>query len=199
MKRFLLLLGLAMLMVSLVLENPLSAQAGTAPKEKGTLTYDESAMPIRTQYPDAMQVADTCSGEGCGFIFTFKPQGNLLDQAEVHIFLPKGVATAAAQAPFVTGPRGLLANNGWKKTGAAKNTREFPYRWVKKIISFSDPGNKGMRGKILLGETNGQAVQVILYYPNNLGRKFLANAQVILANLQFKSDKLPLGKSPAVR
>jgi hypothetical protein len=157
--------------------------------------YDEPGMAIRTEYPDAIKVEAMGSGEGSGFIFSFKPQGNALDKAKVHIFLPRGAATAAAQEPFVTGPRGLFENNGWKKAGETKTTREFPYGWVRKIISFSDPGNKGMVGKILLGEANGQAVQVILYYPNDLGKEFLANTQVILEHLHYKSDKLPIGKS----
>jgi len=156
--------------------------------------YDEPGMAIKTEYPDTMKVEGTGSGEGSGFIFTFKPQGNSLDKAEVHIFLPRGAATAAAQEPFVTGPRGLLENNGWKKAGETKDTPEFPYAWVRKIISFSDPGNKGMTGEILLGEASGQAVQVILYYPRDMSKEFLANGHLILKNLHFKRDKLPLGK-----
>jgi hypothetical protein len=158
-------------------------------------TYDEAGMPIRTQYPDNMQVQGTSSGEGCGFNFTFKPQGNSLDKAEVHIFLPRGAATEAAQEPFVTGPKGLLENNGWKKEGETTDTDKLAAPWVKKVISFADPQNKDMGGKILLGEANGQAVQVILYYPADRGDEFLTNANLILGKLHFKSDKLPLKKA----
>ncbi|MEJ2068938.1 MAG: hypothetical protein P8X65_08340 [Syntrophobacterales bacterium] len=173
---------------------PLAKEPGQ--KETAKLQiYDEPGMPIRTQYPDNMQVQGTSSSEGCGFNFTFKPQGNALDQAEVHIYLPRGAATAAAQEPFVTGPNGLLANNGWKKEGEATATAKFPYGWVKKIISFSDPGNQDMAGKILLGETQGQAVQVTLYYPNELANDFLTDANLILGKLHFKKDKLPLKRA----
>jgi hypothetical protein len=223
MKRSILIFGITLLSLTLVLafgrpEEPAKAQkpaakpqAAPAPKEatkseplakeqsqKGTgklQTYDEPGMPIRTQYPDNMKVQDQCSGEGCGFTFTFKPQGNSLDKAEVHIFLPSGAATAAAQEPFVTGPNGLFENNGWKKEGETTDTGKFPYGWVRKIISFSDPGNKDMVGKILLGETCGQAVQVMLYYPSDMDKEFLTNTNLILEKLHFKSDKLPLGKS----
>jgi hypothetical protein len=166
--------------------------------QKGTAKlqiYDEPSLAIRTEYPDTMEVLGTGSGEGSGFIFSFKPRGNTLDKAKVHIFLPSGAATAAAQEPFVTGPKGLLENNGWKKEGETTDTAEFPYGWVRKIISFSDSGNKGMGGKILLGEVNVQAVQVILYYPKDRSNEFLTNANLILGKLHFKSDKLPLGKS----
>jgi hypothetical protein len=88
-----------------------------------------------------------------------------------------------------------LATNDWKPAAASKDTPGFPYGWVRKIISFADPRNTGMKGEILLGEISGQAVQVILYYPNDMSQEFLANAHVILKNLHFKSDKLPLGKS----
>jgi len=157
--------------------------------------YDEPGMPIKAEYPDTMVAQGGCSGEGCGFNFTFKPQGNALDEAEIHIFLPVGAATAAAQEPFVTGPNGLLHNNGWKKESETKVAGKFPYVWIKKVIGFSDPRNKGMVGKILLGETNGQAVQVTLYYPGNLETEFLANANLILGKLHFKGDKLPLKRS----
>ncbi len=171
------------------------------PQEQGQegapklLVYDEPGMAIRTEYPDTMEVQSTASGEGAGFIFTFKPRGNSLDQAKLHIFLPRGAATAAAQEPFVTGPKGLFENNGWKKEGETTAAGKFPYGWVKKVISFTDPGNKGMVGDILLGETSGQAVEVILSYPADLSAEFLTNGKVILGHLRFKSDKLPLGKS----
>jgi hypothetical protein len=162
MRRSILIIGITMLSLSLVLacgkqEEPQKAQKPAAKPQatpakhdpvtkehgkKGTANlhiYDEPGMAIRTEYPDTMKVQGTGRGEGSGFIFTFKPQVNLLDKAEVHIFLPRGAATAAAQEPFVTGPRGLLENNGWEKTGETKDTREFPYEWVRKIISFSDP------------------------------------------------------------
>jgi hypothetical protein len=38
-------------------------------------------------------------------------------------------------------------------------------------------------------------VQITLYYPGDMGKEFLADAKVILANLHFKSDKLPLSKN----
>jgi hypothetical protein len=157
-------------------------------------TYDEPNMAIKTKYPDTMKVEGTGSSEGSGFFFKYKPHGKALDKAEVHIFLPRGVATAAAQEHFVTGKNGLLENNGWKKAGESGASEDFPYSWVRKVMSFSDPKNEGMIGNIVLGETGGQAVQVVVYYPGAHGRDFLADARVILKNLHFKSDKLPIGK-----
>jgi hypothetical protein len=210
MKFSLLTIGVAALLLTVVLacgkqEEPATAQkpatkpqAASAGQEAAKLqVYDEPGMAIRTECPDTMTVQGTGSGEGSGFIFTFKPRGNALDKAKVHIFLPRGASTAAAQEPFVTGPGGLFENNGWKKQdeNETTNAAKFPYKWVRKVISFTDPGNRGMVGKILLGEAHGQAVEVILYYPADMDAKFLTNAKLILGNLQFKSDKLPLRKS----
>jgi len=223
MRRSILFLGTALLSFTLVWacgkpEKPATAekpapkeQAAPAPKEAAKpetpaqeqgrkesaqlQVYDEPGMPIRARYPETMMVEGGCAGEGCGFTFNFKPQGNALDQAEVHIFLPAGTASAADQEPFVTGPNGLLHNNGWEKEGETTDKGEFAYEWVSKIINFSAPGNKGMVGKILLGETHGQAVQVTLYYPDNMAEEFLTQAHLVLENLKFKEDKLPLGKS----
>ena len=217
MRRVIMILGIALLSLTLVWacgkqEEPSKAQKPSAKPQaaqakqeaakghgQGAIAklqiYDEPGMAIRTEYPDTMKVEGTGSGEGSGFFFSFKPRGNALDKAEVHIFLPKGAATAAGQEPFVIGPKGLLENNGWKKEGETTDTGKFPYAWVKKVISFADPGNKNMVGQILLGEASGQAVQVVLYYPGDMDKEFLTNANLILKNLHFKSDKLPLGKS----
>jgi hypothetical protein len=217
MRRVIMILGITLLSLTLVWacgkqEEPAKAQKPSAKPQaaqakqeaakghgQGAIAklqiYDEPGMAIRTEYPDTMKVEGTGSGEGSGFFFSFKPRGNALDKAEVHIFLPRGAATEADQEPFVTGPKGLLENNGWKKEGETTDTGKFPYAWVKKVISFADPRNKGMVGQILLGEASGQAVQVVLYYPGDMDKEFLTNANLILKNLQFKSDKLPLGKS----
>jgi hypothetical protein len=187
-------LGFALLSLTLATA---SAQQQDPDKEKSAAPqqsnqiYDEPQMPLQTQYPLSMQVQSTSSGEGCGFTFTFKPQQKTLDQARVHIFLPRGVATAAAHELFVTGPCGLLKNNGWKKATVVQDNQKFHYGWVKKVISFADPGNKKMRGKILLGEAAGQAVQVTLYYPGDLSQEFFSNAKVILSNLSFRLEELP--------
>jgi len=116
--------------------------------------YDEHTLPIRTLYPNTMTAGANCSSEGCGVHFKFKD--GVMDKSEVHIFLPRGVATAVAQEPFVTGKNGLLENNGWKKAGETGASEDFPYSWVRKVMNFSDPKNEGMFGNILLGETGGR-------------------------------------------
>ena len=211
MKHFIAIPGITVLFLTLFLgcgrqEQPAKTQkpaatpqTASAPQhgKEGTpklQVYDEPGMAIRTEYPDSMEVQGMGSGEGSGFIFTFKPRGNALDKAKVHIFLPRGAATAAAQEPFVTGPRGLFENNSWKKESETTDAVKFPYGWVRKVISFSNPGDQGMVGEILLGEASHQAVEVILYYPADLSAEFLADAKLILGHLQFKSDNLPLGK-----
>jgi hypothetical protein len=179
-------------------EEATSASAEDAIAEDATLqTYDGAPFnfPIRAQYPDTMEVDDGCAGEGCGFFFTFLPQNNALDNAEVHVFLPAGAATAAEQEPFVTGPSGLIENAGWRVDGMESGaTEQFPYAWVEQVINFSSDREEA--GHILLGEAEGQAVQVLLLYPAEMADAYWPAANTVLETLEFNPDLLPLGTSP---
>lgn len=169
----------------------------TPPADPGTLqTYDGPAYqyPLSAQYPDTMEVDGGCSGEGCGFFFTFVPQGNALDNAEVHVFLPAGATSAAELESRVTGPNGLVENAGWTVNDIeAGGSEEFPYDWVETVISFS--GDQEKSGYILLGETSGQAVQVLLQYPAEMADAYWPNAQIVLESLEFEEELLPLTPS----
>jgi hypothetical protein len=157
------------------------------------LIYDETAngIPVAAKYPDTMRVIGTGSGEGVGVFFTFKAQGNALDDAEVHIFLPSGTASAADLEPFVTGPRGLMANNGWIREGVEVGGSErFPYSWVEKVIDFRTDSQ--LSGHVLLGQAHGQAIQVTLLYPADLADDYWPAATSVLESLQFDADLLPI-------
>ena len=149
--------------------------------------YDDPVMAIATKYPGNMTVNANCAGEGCGYFFTFQPQNNALDQAEVHLFLAAGAGTAAEAEKSANG---LIESNGWQVVSGATPPSELNYPWVKKIISVA--ADKGMTGHILVGETNGQGVRVTLLYPTEMSGTFLPAAKTILGNLQFKPDKLPI-------
>jgi len=177
-------------------EPPVVVESGVdAPAEATLQTYDGAAYnyPINAQYPDTMQAEGGCSGEGCGFTFTFAPQGNAMDDAEVHIFLPAGTATAAEQEPFVTGPNGLIENAGWTVDSTQDESEQFPYPWVETVINFSTDQEE--TGHILLGETNGQAVQVLLKYPAEMADTYWADAKTVLDTLEFNADFLPIAAS----
>ena len=166
----------------------------TSDAASGTLqTYDGTVYqyPLRAQYPETMEVDGGCGNEGCSFSFTFLPRDNALDNARVEVFIPRGATSAAEQEPFVTGPNGLIENAGWTvneiKSGESE---EFPYDWVETVISFSSDHDKS--GYILLGETSGQAVQVLLQYPDQMAEAYWPNALTVLENLEFKGELLPL-------
>jgi hypothetical protein len=199
MKHPLTYLGIAFGLTSVLLlgygfQNP--QVSTTIPSSNGILaqanvvTYDDPVMAIATKYPGNMTVDANCSGEGCGYFFKFKPQNNALDQAEVHLFLGRGATTAGEVEKYVTGPNGLLASNGWIMTKDATPPRELMYPWVKQIITFSTA--QKMRGYILIGETNGQGLRVTLLYPAEMSDSYWPAAKMILDNLEFKADKLPL-------
>jgi hypothetical protein len=160
--------------------------------KENLVTYDETAqgIPIKTQYPPTMTVSGMGSGEGVGVFFKFKPQGNALDQAEVHFFLPAGAKTAAEIELFVTDANGLIANNGWTLIKDATPPQELMYSWVKKIITFSTA--QEMMGHILLGETNNQAVRATLLYPVEMSEAYWPDAKILLENVQFESNLLPI-------
>ena len=166
------------------------------PPEADLRTYDETAngIPVTARYPATMRVMGTGSGEGVGVFFTFEPRGNALDDAEVHVFLPSGTASAAELEPFVTGPDGLMANSGWIEEGVQKGgSEQFPYDWVEKVIDFST--DKEQSGHVLLGQKHGQAVQVTLVYPSEMAEAYWPAATTILESLQFDGDLLPIRSS----
>jgi hypothetical protein len=130
------------------------------------LIYDETAngIPVAARYPETMRVMGTGSGSGEGIcvFFTFEPQGNSLDDAQVHVFLTCGAASTAALEPFVAGPNGLLVSNEWTEEGFEEGgSEQFPYSWVEKIIDFSTEMQQS--GHLLLGQAHGQAIQVTLH------------------------------------
>lgn len=146
--------------------------------------------PVKTQYPNTMEVDGGCGGEGCGFSFTFLPDIKGLEEAEVHIFIPRGTKTAAEQAVFVTGTNGLIESNGWAVTAIGTTSKHLPAAWVKQVISFN--GDDDELGQIILGEVDGQAIQVMVIYPATMAAAFWDGADVVLQNLIFETDLLPL-------
>lgn len=155
--------------------------------------YDEitNGIPVKTKYPNNIDVNSTGSGEGVGIFFEFKPQGNTLDRAEVHFFFPTGARTAAEVEFFaLDGPNSLMANNGWSPVAEAKPPQELAYPWIKKIINFSAP--QEMMGQILLGETNGQGLRVTLLYPAAMADAYWFSVKPLLDNVEFEANLLPI-------
>jgi hypothetical protein len=145
-----------------------------------------------------MEVMATGSGEGVGVFFTFKPEGNALDEAEVHIFLPSGATSTSDLMPMITGPNGLIESNGWTLNGSrADGVTEFPYPWFEMVFDIST--DQEQSGHILIGQTNGQAVQVTLLYPAEMADAYWPAAKTILDSLEFEPSLLPVTTSPEAR
>lgn len=177
-------------------QTPPTAIAGAtmvAPVTNKIYDGPQYRFPIKTQYPSTMTVDGACGGEGCGFKFTFVPKNQGLDRANVHIYLPRGTKTAAEQAVSVTGSDGLLKNNRWIVTKLGTSTKHLAADWVKQVISFQTDDQE--TGEIILGEVGGQAVQVMYIYPDAMAQKFWPAAHVVLKNLTFAEDLLPLAAS----
>ncbi|MGB3508267.1 MAG: hypothetical protein WBA93_03315 [Microcoleaceae cyanobacterium] len=159
-------------------------------------TYDETAngIPVTAQYPNTMKVFGTGSGEGVGVLFTFKSQGNALDDAQVHIFLPSGTPSTTQLQPRITGSNGLIESNGWTLDSTkADGVSEFPYSWLEMVFNFSTDIEQS--GHILIGQSNGQAVQIILLYPAEMSDTYWPAARTILDSLEFDANLLPIESS----
>lgn len=155
--------------------------------------YDETAngIPVKTKYPDTIEVQSMGSGEGVGVFFEFKPQGNALDRAEIHFFFPTGTRTATEVEAFsLVGSNSLMTNNSWTPVTEATPPQELIYPWVKKIITFSAP--QEMMGQIILGETNGQGLRVTLLYPAEMADAYWFSVKPLLDNVDFEANLLPI-------
>jgi hypothetical protein len=173
-----------------------SAPGGESTAPTGMLTYNGPAenIPVTAQYPDTMEVMATGSGEGVGVFFTFKPQGNALDDAEVHVFLPANASDTGDLMTFITGPNGLIESNGWTLDGSRADTAsEFPYPWFEMVFDISTDMEQS--GHILVGQASGQPIQVVVLYPAEMADEFWPAANTILDSLAFDADLLPITTS----
>lgn len=170
---------------------PTEIPGSEAPPDPGQ-TYDGPAMgyPLQAQYPSTLTVDGGCAGEGCGFSFTFMNPDPAWAKADLHVFLPAGAATAADQAPFVTGPNGLITNAGWAVTATTEDSEQFPYPWVEQVIDITIDADT--QGHILLGQAHGQAVQVLLQYPTAEADAYWEATTPVLGSLTFEPSLLPL-------
>jgi hypothetical protein len=173
-------------------------EAETTTAQSGLMTYNGPAenIPVTAQYPDTMEVMGTGSGEGVGVFFTFKPQGNALDDAEVHVFLPANTSDTGDLMEFITGPNGLIENNGWSLDNTrADNVADFPYPWVEMVFDISTDMEQS--GHIVIGQSNGQAIQVTVLYPAEMADAYWASARPVMDSLEFDPDLLPVTTSEA--
>lgn len=156
-------------------------------------TYDETdaGIPVIADYPASMRVEAAGSGEGVGVFFTSDEENRPAGEFRIHVFLPAGAATAADIEPFVTGARGLMESNGWTAgDGDGGGTGEYSLPWLRSVIPFTAEG--GRCGRILLGQTEGQAVRVTLLYPCASSAAYRARAELVLDSLRFDRALLPI-------
>jgi len=174
---------------SVTIEVTRSSLDQALPRSSDLLVYDqtERGIPFTARYPESMQVSATGSGEGIGAFFTFRPRGDALDSARVHIFLPAGTVTAAEQESFVTGANGLMASNGWTQVARQPaSSSRFRQKWVQVVIDFK--AEQGVSGHILLGDAEGHAIQVTLLYPESLSETYWLAVRPILDTFAIKTE-----------
>jgi len=120
----------------------------TTPDPAGTTAtvalnvYDGTGegIPLTARYLEGMDASATASSEGAAVCFTFAARSNALDQALVHVLLPAGARAVAAQEPLVTGPDGLMENDGWTVIGRSTPASYRPAEGARDEMSFQ-PGD----------------------------------------------------------
>lgn len=140
---------------------------------------------IATRYPATMSVDWGCSGEGCGYTFTFKPQsGSLANNDQILRIIVSHHLRAAEVEQLTIGRGGSFERDNWTIVNAPAPAELLQLPWVNKVISFSAP--KGMRGQFVLGEAQGRVVSVDLLYSEKTSSSYWSAAKMILENLRFK-------------
>lgn len=156
------------------------------PDQPPLLTFDGTTqgIPVTARYPDVLEVSAMGSGEGVGVHFSFRPRSDALADAELHVFLPRGGATAEELLPFVTGQTGLMQSNGWTEVQRAPaGSGRFTQDWARTVIDFTAANDRS--GHVVLGQTGTQAVQVTLLYPDALADAFWSSMTPVLDSLRF--------------
>ena len=140
--------------------------------------YQHPEVPLVTYYPAAMTVSQACDADGCGVSFT-----DDATSTGVIVMFPAAATTAAAVAPLITGPEGLMAGNGWVVTGAYTDALEFP--WARQMITFRTPELTAV-GVAYLGEASGQGFAAVVVLPPDAGDGFMPQANAMLAELRVR-------------
>ena len=140
--------------------------------------YQHPTVPLVTYYPSAMTVDQDCDRDGCGVTFTDEATG-----AGVIVLFPAGATEAAAVAPDVTGPEGIMADHGWVVTGIYDDQLEFP--WARQLVTFEPPDREAI-GLVYLGEASGHGFAAIVVFPPEAGDGFMPQVNAMLEELRVK-------------
>jgi hypothetical protein len=160
------------------------------------LSYDETALgiPLRARYPDRLDVSSMASGEGVGVFFTFKAQGDALDNAELQVFLPAGGTSPSELVELTTSAGGLIESSGWSVDATREaGTTEFAYPWAETVIDIIPAADEF--GHILVGGTHGQALRTTLRYPTAQAEQYWHLVRPVLDSIEFDADLLPIPAS----
>jgi hypothetical protein len=95
---------------------------------------------------------------------------------------------------WITGPNGLIESNGWHLDGSRSDeASEFSYPWFEMVFDIST--DLAQSGHILIGQSNGQAIQVTLLYPAEMADTYWLSAGTVLDSLKFDANLLPVKTS----
>lgn len=146
--------------------------------------YDEASEVFTTYFPQEEFVVESVgSGEGTGARFYFSAGGTKNEAVYVALFFP---AQAMTQAQMQTLVNQVMQTNQWE---VVNQSTDVPYAWAKERIVFEErTGSEPISGEVYLGEANGKAFYAITHYPVEYAEGFGPRVDIILKNLQVKSN-----------
>lgn len=154
--------------------------------------YSEPNYGVATFIPEHDFIAEpSASGEGMSVKFISNFGGQKNPKANINVFFPAGNPGLDQLRDMTIGPRGLLAMNKWRLLKSDKKTK-LPYSWAQEYYTFQHKdGNNYSSGSVIIGESQGRAMQVIITYPSEYGDGFLPRAGILLKHVQISALKEP--------
>lgn len=157
----------------------------------GLEVYTEPTIPITTRYPGSFVAIGAETEAGVSLEFTVT--GNGAETAKMSFLLPADNTTPVELEQAVIQPGGLFESNDWVVLEDSALVKRLNYPWMRTVIAFS--GENDMSGAVILGEVDTQTVQLIVLYPDAYAEDYWTAATIILDNLEFKPELLPVGQS----
>jgi hypothetical protein len=156
------------------------------------IPYTETNYGIRTFIPAHDFIPElSASGEGMSVKFIANFGGVKNPGANVQVFFPVGNPGLDQLRDMTIGPQGLMAMNKWRHIKSFKKSN-VPYAWAQEQYTFQHKdGTKYSSGSVIIGESQGRAIQVIIVYPAEYGDGFMPRAGILLKHLKISPLKEP--------
>ncbi|MES2766219.1 MAG: hypothetical protein V4642_10140 [Bacteroidota bacterium] len=155
-------------------------------------SYNEPNYGVKTFIPGRDFIPEpSASGEGMSVNFIANFGGRKNPNAHVNIFFPAGNPGLDQLRDMTIGPQGLLAENKWRLIRSDKKAK-MPYSWAQEQYVFQHKdGDQYSSGSVIIGESAGRGMQIIVEYPVEYAEGFMPRAGILLKHLKISALKEP--------